>query len=244
MFRQAIASCSVQRCSALRSYATVTTAKAPVSANVLPHDRTLAVLKNPKRTRRGSPIDVRRLFIFEQYAELLSSRAVFLMQNNNMTAKEYSDLKNDMREKGFIVTTVRNSVFGAAARKVAARKGGSRDVAKLATMLVGPCAVAFSRATDEEQPTLAKDFTDLAKKYKQKLLVVGAKFDGTVLTADTLNQVIKLPPLKQLRAELIGLLSQPAASLAGVLDRTPQTLLMSLQQHEKSLAEGSEKPSA
>ncbi|KND01672.1 uncharacterized protein SPPG_03467 [Spizellomyces punctatus DAOM BR117] len=225
------------RAGTVRSYATV--------GGILQPERARQVLANPKRTRRGNPVDLRRLFLFEQYQEVLSSRAVFVMQNNNLTAQEYSALKSDFREKGFVIATIRNNIFGAVIRDRAASlkaaEGNEGDLRKLEMLLAGPCCVAFSNATDEDRPTLAKDFTEVAKKYKSKLLVVGAKFDGGVLTADLLSEVVKLPSLGQLRAELAGILSQPAQTLVGLLQRSPQTLLSTLKQHEENLQGGSGK---
>ncbi|KAJ3187066.1 hypothetical protein HDU85_007104 [Gaertneriomyces sp. JEL0708] len=201
-------------------------------------ERAREVLAKPKLTRRGNPVDVRRLFLFELYQEVLSSRALFVMQNNNMTAKEYHHFKNELGQKGFKVLTIRNGVFGAVVRQRSQelRADGQSDksVKGLNTLLVGPTVVAFSNSSDEQHPTLTKDFAQIVKKY-QKLLVVGAKFDGGVLTADILKAVTDLPPMSQLRAELVGVLSQPAQSLVGLLQRTPMSLLMSLQQHQSNL---------
>ncbi|KAJ3013908.1 hypothetical protein HKX48_005444 [Thoreauomyces humboldtii] len=217
-----------------RSYATVNGFVTP--------ERAKHVLASPKRSVRGNPVDIRRQYLFEQYHEIFDSRAVFVMQNNNLTSREYSNLKNDFREKGFTTTTVRNTVFGAVitdalrGKKASGKtKGGLRNMSNL---FVGPTCVAFCNATDADRPTLAKDFADVAVKYKSKVLVVGAKFDGSLLTADTLKQVINLPSMAHLRAELVGLLSMPGQGLVSMLQRTPQALLSALVQHEEALKDG------
>ncbi|KAJ3151507.1 hypothetical protein HDU89_001950 [Geranomyces variabilis] len=214
-------------CQAARSYATIT-------GQLTPEEVARKALAAPKLSQRGNPVDLRRQYLFQQYKSLLGSRAVFVMQQHNLTSQEYSAVKNDFREKGFIVTTVRNNIFGAVIREhVSASK--EVELRKMRELFVGPCSVAFSNAGDAEQPALAKDFADVAARHKAKLLVVGAKFEGSLLTADTLKQIIALPSLGQLRAELVGLLSQPGQALLGMLQRTPQSLLTALSQHETAL---------
>ncbi|KAI8917167.1 hypothetical protein DFJ77DRAFT_459397 [Powellomyces hirtus] len=214
---------------------------------ILSPERAREVFANAKLSRRGNPVDLRRLYLFEQYQEIVGSRVVFVLQNNNLTSQEYNALKNDFREKGFVITTVRNKVFGAVIEKhvqqLEAAKVGGRGLRQMKQLFAGPCCVVFSNASDLERPTMAKDFADVAARYKSKLLVVGAKFDNGVLTADTLKDVINLPPLGQLRAELVGLLSQPAQALLGLLQRTPQSLLTTLHQHEQALKGDDTNPS-
>ncbi|KAI8826826.1 uncharacterized protein EV422DRAFT_562883 [Fimicolochytrium jonesii] len=246
MLRQLISQASVCRASiGIRHYATATARPPPITTlnGVLPLPTARAILSNPKRTRRGNPLDLRRLYFYAQYAEIISSRAVFIMQNHNLTSPEYFNLKTTFKEKGFIVTTVRNDVFSAAIRKHA--KGVNKQLGRdsglggLRQLCAGPVCVAFSNAVDSERPHLARDFAELVKPFskKGKLMVVGAKFDGQLLTSDTLETVVKLPALGELRAELVGLLGMPSMALVEVLGRIPQHLLSSLGEHVRVMEE-------
>ncbi|KAJ3279240.1 hypothetical protein HK104_001621 [Borealophlyctis nickersoniae] len=210
---------------------------------VMTKERAEWVFANPKRSRRGNPVDHRRLFFFELYSEIIASRALFIVQNNNLGAPEYKALKLAFKEKGFIVCATRNRVFQAATRNYCeelTQKGQQAVGERINTMqpfFAGSTFAVFSNKTDEQQPQLLKDFADVATKFSDKAFVVGAKYDQMVLTADTLKEVMKLPPLAKSREELVGLLSYPSQLLVSVLQRRPQELLMALDQHHKNLEE-------
>ncbi|KAJ3088023.1 hypothetical protein HK102_009757 [Quaeritorhiza haematococci] len=227
--------------------------------------RAKEILANPPRSQRGNPFDARRLYLFELYSQILNSRAVFVLQINNPTAQEYVNLKREFKKKGFALTAVRNSVFGAAVANASSRlraqvgKSQADDPATAATLkkarqmaafrnlFVGPCFVAFSSATDETNPHLVKDFVSLLtapvppsgsahlRSAKGKTLLVGGIFENEVLSVDQVKEVMKLPPMTQLRGELVATLEEPARRLLSLLQHNPQMLVSVLKQHETNL---------
>ncbi|KAI0931629.1 hypothetical protein AcV7_001038 [Taiwanofungus camphoratus] len=71
------------------------------------------------------------------------------------------------------------------------------------------------------------------------LKVVGALIEGRVFEAPGLTEVSRLPTLEMLRAQLVGLLSAPAAQLAMVLgEASGGKLARTLEGFKKSLEEG------
>ncbi|KAJ3044010.1 hypothetical protein HDV00_003539 [Rhizophlyctis rosea] len=194
------------------------------------------------------PMNHRETFFYELYSEIISSRAVFLLQTINIGASQLKQLKLKMKEKGFVIEAgVSNRVLQKAIIDHGAElaNGGNATVAErlkvFQQLVYGNCCLVSSNASDDQKPTLVKDFAAIAEEFGKKALFVGAKFDGMVLTPDTLKEVLELPSLAHLRVELVGLLSYPAQSMVSVLQRRPQELLMALAQHQKNLEGGPEK---
>ena len=196
--------------------------------------RAAQALKNCKRSRRGNPVDIRKTFLFEVYKDILPCRSLFVLQNNNFTAEEYKTFKTELKGKGLHAMCIKNTVFGAAVDDSLDKSDPNGPLFK--NLLVGPTLVVFSNLSDAEAPTLIKDFAQIAHKNRLKAMVIGARFEGTVLTAETLKGVVALPNLMQLRSQLVGLLSMPAQRLVGTLQQSPLTLTQLLTQHKDALS--------
>lgn len=191
--------------------------------------RATQALKNAKKSMKGNPVPIRKTFLFEVYKDVVPARAIFVLQNHNMTSNILQDLKRDFRKSGFSVLLVRNSIFGAAVTEVEPSANEFRN------LLVGPSILVFSNASDQEAPNMLKDFSKIALKFKAKTMVAGAKYDGVVLSADALDSLSKLPNLTQLQSQLVGLLSSPAQQLVHTLGFVPSRLGQILTQHAKNL---------
>ncbi|RKO84862.1 hypothetical protein BDK51DRAFT_32724 [Blyttiomyces helicus] len=197
-------------------------------------ERALEILANPKCSRRGNPIDDRKLFLGEIYDRIIASRVVFIVQEINLNSPDSFAFKRACIAKGFDAMSVRRGQFGSSAARHAIATNRPA-IAQIRHLLGGPCMAVSSSATDDVAPSLLKDFIDIAAKHKGKVMIVGAKFDGVILTADTLATTAALPSMKALREELVALLGMPAQSLVGVLNRAPQALVGALDQHAKAL---------
>ena len=197
-------------------------------------ERATLALKNAKRSSRGNPCDIRKTFLYEIYKDIAPQRALFVIQNNNLTASEYQSLKREFRAADFSVTCIQNSVFGAALEVVEPQSAIFRQ------LLVGPTILVFSNASDTEKPLLLKDFVKAAQKFKHKTLVAGAKLDKIVLSAQMLEKVVAMPNISQLRSQLVGLLQMPGQRLVGTLQQSPMILTRLLAQHEEALRQESE----
>ncbi|MEO1787281.1 MAG: 50S ribosomal protein L10, partial [Pseudomonadota bacterium] len=63
----------------------------------------------------------------------------------------------------------------------------------------------------------------------EKLVLVGAVMDDTVLDANGVQALAKLPSLDQLRGKLIGLIQAPATKVAGVVQAPAAQLARVIQ---------------
>ena len=191
--------------------------------------RAADALKNCKKSMKGNPVPQRKTWLFEVYKDVVPARAIFVIQNNNLTSNGLNELKREFRKSGFSVLMVRNSIFGAAVTEVEPSANEFRN------LLVGPSILVFTNASDQEAPNMLKDFTKTALKFKNKAMISGGKYDGLVLSADALESLSKLPNLSQLQSQLVGLLSSPAQKLVHTLGYVPSRLGQVLTQHLKNI---------
>jgi large subunit ribosomal protein L10 len=83
-------------------------------------------------------------------------------------------------------------------------------------LLVGPTAVVVG---GENFPTVAKTLMATVKDYEEILKVKGGVMAGSILTsAAQVEAVSNLPSLDELRAQLAGLIVQPATGLVSVVN--------------------------
>ncbi len=64
---------------------------------------------------------------------------------------------------------------------------------------------------------------------KEKIDVKAGILNEKALTKEEIAVLAKLPGLESLRAQLLGLLTQPATGFVRVLNAVPQSLLFALQ---------------
>ncbi|EJU03579.1 hypothetical protein DACRYDRAFT_64527 [Dacryopinax primogenitus] len=111
-------------------------------------------------------------------------------------------------------------------------------VAALAYPVLDPPALAkLLRVLDRAVPKSSEE------KRKPRLQILAALVEGQVMSEPVLRETAKLPTLETLRAQIVGLLSAPAAQTAGVLDaaRGGRTVGL-LESYRKGLEEGEAAP--
>ncbi|KAF7727493.1 hypothetical protein EC973_007471 [Apophysomyces ossiformis] len=166
----------------------------------------------------------RRTYLHQQYESLINdNRVLFVFQHNNLSVKEFTQLRQELSlvEGPSKLTVLRSGVFNSVLR--------STKFANLEPLITGPTCVLSTNANDAEHPQLLKKVTEVLNKNK-KLVLLGGKIDNTLLNQTDVNNIVQLPGLDQLRAELLGtiqapprqllrLLESPASQLHSVLDR-------------------------
>jgi large subunit ribosomal protein L10 len=159
----------------------------------------------------------------------------------------YTDVLQDA--DGFIVTEYRGLQIGAfnAIRSVLREQDATYMVAKNRLLkialnnvglpvpdrlLTGPVAVAVSHGN---LPGMVKVLLD-KKKEMELLILKGGVVGQQVLAEGDLKMISELPSQDQIRAQLLGLLVQPAQSLLAVLNAPPQQLVGVLDAGANALA--------
>ncbi|OBZ81644.1 50S ribosomal protein L10, partial [Choanephora cucurbitarum] len=159
----------------------------------------------------------RRVYLHSQYADIIdNSRAVFIFQHNNLTVKEFTQLRQQLGELGSIkLTVLRTGVFSSALRQT--------RYANLEPLINGPTCVLSTNVADNEQPELMKKSIEFLSKNK-KLLLLGGKLDDVLLTQADVLKVVELPTIDQLRAQVVGVVEAPARKLLGALEQPASEL--------------------
>ncbi len=223
---------------------------------VIPQERIAEIFANPPRTKHGKPFDlenndiIRRIYFYEQYRQILRTMPSFaLVSVNGISTLEYRTLRSQLKglsDDPVEMLRVRNGVFkkavldnidqsmlqipGFEARKL-------NDL--LDSMILGPMVLVFPvrEKTQQTSPDFLKKLNALIQKpeFNRKPILIGAKLDSLLLSRDHALQVMQMPSLDVLRAQLAGLLEMGAQGLVRVLQQTPQALAMTLEQRTRDL---------
>ena len=120
---------------------------------------------------------------------------VVVTKQVGLTVGESTDLRVKMREAGAKYQVAKNRIV-----KLALKDTKYENISDLFT---GPTAIAVSNDPVSAPKTVSK-----FAKNNDKLSILGGGIDGKVLSIDEVEQLASLPSLDELRAKLIGLISQ------------------------------------
>jgi large subunit ribosomal protein L10 len=156
---------------------------------------------------------IEKTLISREYAARLNQSPYFLVVDyRGMSVPHFNEMRRRLVKAQAEIHVVKNSLFGLAAKEV--------GLPALAGTLVGQLAVV----------TGAKDVSAAAKVLK----TFKAEFDRPALQFGYLKQqrlsaadiliLADLPPLEALRAQLMGLINQPATRLVQIIGAPGQQL--------------------
>lgn len=168
----------------------------------------------------------KKYLVEEVNTHLDKSDYVFLANYERITVDETATLRGLLAELDAEFHVVKNTIFGVAAE--------AKELPDLSEHLNGPTAIIVG---GNNPAGVAKILTKFFKEKEKVDLKVGI-LDNKALTKEQLEALSKLPGIEALRAQLLGLLSQPATGLVRVLNAVPQSVLNLLQ--AKVRADGGE----
>jgi large subunit ribosomal protein L10 len=140
-------------------------------------------------------------------ANLGGIETVVVAHYKGLTVAEVTQLRRAMRAQGGVMKVAKNSLVKLAL------KGTQYE--SLSSLFTGPTAIFYS--TDPVAP--AKIVSEFAND-NDNLVIVGGAMGASVLDAEGVKQLAKMPSLNELRAKIIGVISAPATKLATIL-QTP-----------------------
>ena len=153
------------------------------------------------------------------YGNLLhSTNGIVLTAYKGLTVAQVGDMRNKLRDIGGRYVITKNTLF-----KIALRDAGWPVPEDL---LQGPVGIAVGNGNF---PAVAKMMVGFLKDYEEVLTITGGVMEGQILNAAQVNAVSNLPSLDELRAQLAGLISQPAAGLVSVLNGGVASIAQVLQ---------------
>ena len=167
----------------------------------------------------------KKYLIEEVTGHLKKSDYLILANFDKMTVADVAELRQRLAAHHAEFHVVKNSSLRVAAQAM--------NLPKLDDALVGPTAIVVG---GRNSPGVAKVVGDFMKE-KQKIVVKAGILSSKLLSAKEIEQLAALPSLDALRAQLLGLLSQPASLFVRVLNAVPQGVVNVLQAKVRAAAE-------
>jgi large subunit ribosomal protein L10 len=148
----------------------------------------------------------KKYLVDEVAAQLASSNYLLLANFTGVTVQDSTSVRDQLRAHGAEYHVVKNSILNIAAKQA--------NLPDLSAHLSGHTALV----TGGKNPSgVAKVLVSFFKDFS-KLDVKAGVLDSKFLSKSEIEALSKLPSLDGIRAQLLSLLSQPAASFVRVLD--------------------------
>jgi large subunit ribosomal protein L10 len=141
-----------------------------------------------------------------EYADLLQrSQALIFTEFRGLNNAEMSRLRGQIREANGVYRVTKLTLL-----RLAMEEAGLPTPEE---MFDGPVALGFCL---EDVPPVAKALVDYAEDT-DFLIIKGGLLGDRLLTEGQIDSLANLPPLEEVRAQILGLFSMQAANLVGVL---------------------------
>jgi|TARA_A100001015_G_scaffold266706_1_gene316138 large subunit ribosomal protein L10 len=159
----------------------------------------------------------KKYLVEEVNTHLSKSDYVYLANYERITVDEIAELRAALAEHDAEFHVVKNTILNVAAQE--------RSYPDLSEYLAGPTAIVVG---GNNPSGVAKIVFDFFKK-KEKVELKAGVLNDRALEVTEIEALSKLPGLEVLRAQLLGLLTQPATGFVRVINAVPQDLVNVLQ---------------
>jgi large subunit ribosomal protein L10 len=154
--------------------------------------------------------------VVEELAERLrSSQTLIVADYRGLTMPQIDGLRTELLKHGAKFTVVKNTLTRRAAEAAGAEQ--------LLALLEGPTAIAFLEA-DGDPVAVAKAIAATTRETRV-LEVRGGMLEGRSITAAEIESLGKLPPVEQLRGQVLGAIAGPLYAVVGLFNAPLQNLL-------------------
>jgi large subunit ribosomal protein L10 len=146
---------------------------------------------------------------------LRETKTLIVADYRGLTMPQIDDLRSELLKHGARFRVVKNTLT-----RRAAEEAGADTVLAL---LEGPSAIAFLE-TDGDPVAVAKALGAAARETRV-LEVKGGLLEGRAITAEDVENLAKLPPLEQLRGQVLGAVTAPLYTVVGLFTAPLQNLV-------------------
>ena len=162
--------------------------------------------------------------VVEELGQIFESSGVVVVAHyQGLTVAEMQDLRARVREAGGSVRVAKNRLA-----KIALE---GTDVAGISDLLTGMTVFAYS-----EDPVAAAKAADEYAKGHDKYVILGGAMGGTILNADGVKAVAKMPSREELIASIVGCIGAPASNIAGAIGAPASNIASILSTIEEKAA--------
>lgn len=146
-------------------------------------------------------------------AVLQEDQTVFVVEPKNVNVATFSSLRVDVRNVGGSVQMVKNTLAQRVVQNTAFEKLAP-DFRGVTVLLIGTDSLGMAKAIKK----FMKENADMLE-YKTGMI------DGALIAKPMMEQLASTPPIEQLRAQLLGVLSSTARELLRVLKAKPTAVV-------------------
>jgi large subunit ribosomal protein L10 len=161
--------------------------------------------------------------IGELHAKMAKARAAIVAEPRGLDVETVTALRKKLRDAKVEYRVVKNTL--------AARAAKGTPVEVVADKFVGPTAIVMSY---DDVVAPAKLLTEFMKD-RENFVIRGAMVEGALVDAKGVAALAKLPGINELRAQILGMLTQPATKLARIIGTPAQQLARVLGARKEQL---------
>jgi large subunit ribosomal protein L10 len=154
--------------------------------------------------------------VVEELTERLrATQTLIVADYRGLTMPQIDNLRSELLKHGARFQVVKNTLT----RRAAEAAGADA----LLALLEGPSAIAFLD-TDGDPVAVAKAL-GAATRETRVLAVRGGLLEGRAITGEDVDNLAKLPPLDQLRGQVLGAITAPVYAIVGLFTAPLQNLV-------------------
>ena len=161
--------------------------------------------------------------IGELHAKMAKARVAIVAEPRGLDVETVTALRKKLRDNKVEYRVVKNTL--------AARAAKGTSVEAVADKFVGPTALVMSYDDVVLPAKLLAEFM----KDRENFVVRTAVVEGKVVDAKGVAALAKMPGLNELRAQILGMITQPATKLARVIGTPAQQLARVLGARKEQL---------
>jgi large subunit ribosomal protein L10 len=166
--------------------------------------------------------------VSELTERLKSSPTLIVADYRGLTMPQIDDLRGKLLEHGARFAVVKNTLT-----RRAAEEAGTDQ---LLALLEGPTAIAFLES-DGDPVAVAKALATAARETQQILVIRGGIMEGRAISGEDVQNLAKLPPADVLRAQFVGAIAAPMATVVGLFSAPMRDIVGVLQARIDQLEE-------
>jgi large subunit ribosomal protein L10 len=169
------------------------------------------------------PTPIKEQTVAELTERMNRMQMLLVADYRGLSVADLADLRKVVRAKGGEVIIAKNTLT-----RLAAREAG---YAGLEEFLKGPTALTFSY---DDVPGVAKAVDDYFKATKKDVKIKGGMVGTSVIQANDLERVSKMPTRLDSIAKVLGGVNAPASRILGAMNAVMRNIAYILNTHSQS----------
>jgi large subunit ribosomal protein L10 len=161
--------------------------------------------------------------IGELHAKMAKARAAIVAEPKGLDVETVTALRKKLRDAKIEYRVVKNTL--------AARAAKGTPVEVVADKFVGPTALVMSYDDVVAPAKLLAEFM----KDRENFAIRTAVVEGKIVDAKGVAALAKLPGINELRAQILGMITQPATKIARIVGTPAQQLARVLGARKEQL---------